>query len=76
MSINVTISNVIEFLEKCFTNVKTLNCNLGKTDVIVLDFDNVYELQQLNEFELAEINMELEEITCELPEIELISLAA
>lgn len=72
MSINTTISNVIEFLEKCFANNKA--DKYASAEVIELNFDARYELPEVS-VELAELNIELPEICCELPEITM-SLAA
>ena len=68
MSINLTISNVIEFLEKCFTYTRKLNCEYYTTETIELDFDIQYELEEVAT-ELEEVTCELVEICCELPEI-------
>lgn len=69
MSINLTISNVIEFLEKCFSYSKRLNCEYTTTETIELNFDINYELEEVS-VELEEVNCELTEICCELPEID------
>jgi len=65
MSINTTISNVIEFLEKCFAQNKAAKYT---GEVIELNFDAKFELPEISA-ELPELEIELPEICCELPEI-------
>lgn len=72
MSINTTISNVIEFLERCFAYNKV--AKYINSEVIELNFDMKYELPEVS-VELEELDVELSEISCELPEITMVLAA-
>ena len=64
MSINTTIANVIEFLERCFTHTNKI-----ANTTYELNFDITYELPEVSTTELVELNVELPEICCELEEV-------
>lgn len=64
MSINTTIANVIEFLERCFAHTNKI-----ANETYELNFDIKYELPEVETAELVELSIELPEICCELEEV-------
>lgn len=73
MSINVSnfsVSHVVEFLEKCFESIKTMNIQPDNTDVITLDFSVRCNLEEIS-IELPEISMEFRDVPMEFAEINL-----
>ncbi len=68
-----TIAEIIDFLKAHFTNDRYANTLMD----LSLDENAVYELPEINAI-LADfdIDLKLEELSCELPELNFISLAA
>ena len=70
LNTTITISHVIEFLEKCFAHSKST------------DFENYTELVELNTelqeitMDMPEIDLEIQNITFEFKDISIAALAA
>lgn len=65
---NLSISRVIEFLENCFANVRTIHS--ANAEIITADSDDCYELEPIT-MEMPEITIDFREVTLEFPEAEL-----
>jgi len=66
-----TIGEIIDFIKHYFSNDKFADTILD----LNLDPNEIIELPEINAI-LAEYDIELKEFTCELPELNFVSLAA
>ena len=73
MSINVSnlsMTKVIEFLEKCFTNITNLNQHTATSEIDGVETNISCDCEPIS-IDFKDITMDFNETAIELPEIEL-----